>query len=86
MKNANINRVPTKKNSKNQTSGVCQKNLMNKALNYLSKYASTEEKLTQILVKYCKRKRPQATIQVSSEHIKETVKWCSKNGVIEKVV
>ena len=45
MKNANINRVPKKKNSKNQTGGVCQKNLKNKALNYLSKYASTEEKM-----------------------------------------
>ena len=56
MKNANINRVPKKKNSKNQKGGVCQKNLKNKAMNYLSKYASTEEKLKQILAKYCKRK------------------------------
>ena len=82
MKNANINKVTTKKNSKNQTSGVCQKNLMNKALNYLSKYASTEEKLRQTLAKYCKRKWPQATSQDSEEHIKETVKWCSKNGYV----
>ena len=82
MKNANINKVPTKKNSKNQTGGVCQKNLKNKALNYLSKYASTEEKLRQILAKYCKRKWPQATIQDSAEHINETVKWCFKNGYV----
>ena len=82
MKNANINKVPTKKNTKNQTSGVCQKNLKNKALNYLSKYASTEEKLRQILAKYCKRKWPQATIQDSAKHIKETVKWCSENGYV----
>ena len=82
MKNANINRVPTKKNSKSQTSGVCQKNLKNKAMNYLSKYASTEEKLKQILAKYCKREWPQATIQDSVEHINETVKWCFKNGYV----
>tara|TARA_B100000900_G_scaffold324203_1_gene283816 strand:- start:29 stop:604 length:576 start_codon:yes stop_codon:yes gene_type:complete len=82
MKNANINREPKKKNSENQTGGVCPKNLKNKALNYLSKYASTEEKLRQILAKYCKRKWPQATIQDSAEHIKETVKWCTKNGYV----
>mgnify|MGYP000500939292 CR=1 FL=1 len=82
MKNANINRVPKKKNIKNQTGGVCRKNLKNKALNYLSKYASTEEKLRQILAKYCKRKWPQATIQDSSENIKATVQWCSNNGYV----
>ena len=82
MKNANINRLPKKKNSKNQTDGVCQKNLKNKALNYLGKYASTEEKLRKILAKYCKRKWPEATIQDSAEHINETVKWCSKNGYV----
>ncbi len=58
------------------------KRLKNKATHYLSRYASTEEKLTQILLKFSNRKWPESTNEEILKNIKETVKWCREKGYV----
>ena len=58
------------------------KRLKNKATNYLARYASTEEKLTLILLKYTKKKWPEITIEEALKCVKQTVDWCRENGYV----
>ena len=58
------------------------KRLKNKATNYLARYASTEEKLTLILLKYTKKKWPEITIEEALKCVKQTVDWCREKGYV----
>ena len=61
---------------------IISKKLKNKAMHYLSRYASTEKKLTQILLKFAGKKLPEITIDEAQNYIKETIDWCRKNGYV----
>ena len=57
---------------------VSPRRLRNKALHYLGRYASTEYRLKQVLVKFIKKKWPKIPINDSLDHIQETVNWCKE--------
>ena len=61
---------------------IISKKLKNKAMHYLSRYASTEKKLTQLLLKFAGKKLPEITIDEAQNYIKETIDWCRKNGYV----
>ena len=58
------------------------KRLKNKATHYLAKYASTEKKLTRILLKFSNKKWPEIENAETLEYIKNTVDWCRERGYV----
>ena len=58
------------------------KKLKNKAIHYLSRFSSTEKNLTQILLKFTKKKCPEIELYEALKYINETVVWCRENGYV----
>ena len=62
---------------------IYPKKLKNKAINYLARFSSTEKKLTQILLKFTKKKCPEIELNEALKYINETVVWCRENGYVD---
>ena len=82
MINANKNRKTADDEAPSTFRRVSLKRLKNKAAGYLGRYASTERKLTQVLIKFIKRKWPEISIDDAKDEIQETVKWCREYGFV----
>ena len=82
MINTNENRKIAEEEIPPSSEKVSLKRLKNKAAHYLGRYASTEKKLTQVLIKFIKKKWPEVSIDDVSDEIQETVKWCREHGFV----
>ena len=82
MINTNENRKIDEEEVPSSSEKVNLKRLKNKAVHYLGRYASTEKKLTQVLIKFIKRKWPEISIDDARNEIRETVKWCCEHGFV----
>ena len=82
MINLNKNEKTADRDTPSASRKVNLKRLKNKAVHYLGRYASTERKLVQVLIKFVKRKWPEISIDDVKEEIKETVEWCREYGFV----
>ena len=82
MINANKNTKTARDEAPSTSRSVSLKRLKNKAAHYLGRYASTERKLKQVLIKFIKRKWPEISIDNAKDEIQETVNWCREYGFV----
>lgn len=82
MDKPNKHKKPVQRAQKASAQKINPNRLKNKATHYLGRYASTEHKLTQILLKFAQRKWPEITQEEALIHIVDTVKWCREYGFV----